>query len=192
MASIRRTTPTTTASTRQAPSPAISTAASTATTSAANRLLQKWGCRAPSVLARRCHQGTGSIHRLGLAVASQAVEVRQQGGRRGRHRHPGRGPGDGNSGRDPGCGPGMQRPGHPCRQRAWPQVRCAGPACASAGGLKRSSDGARGWAAWPPPLSARPKPGGVPVRPCGRSVEACQEFSQSLPIHSIHSPCWPG
>ena len=148
---------------------------------------QHCGSRTPAGV-----QGPGSIHRLGLAVASQAVGVRQQGDRRGRHRHPGRGPGDGNSDRDPGCRPGMQRPGLPCRQWVWPQVRCAGPACAIASGLKRSSNGARGWAAWLPALAARPKPGGVPARSRGRSVESCKEFSQSLPIHSIHSPCWPG
>ena len=148
---------------------------------------QHSGSRSPAGV-----QGPGSIHRLGLDVASQAVGVRHQGDRRGRHRHPRRGPGDGNSERDPGCGPGMQRPGHPCRQWAWPQVRWAGPAGAIAGELKRSSDGARGWAAWPPVLSARPKPGGVPVRLPGRSAKSCKELSQSLPIHSVHSPNWPG
>lgn len=132
---------------------------------------QHHGSRGPAGV-----QGPRSIHRLGREVTSQRPALRHQGDRRGRYSHPRRGSADGDSDRNPGCGLGMPRPRKPCRHWAWPLVRYAGPACTIASGLNRSSDGARGWAAWLSALSARPKARGVLAYPRGRSVEACIEL----------------
>ena len=132
---------------------------------------QHHGSRGPAGV-----QGPGSIYRLDLDVASQQPAMRHQGDRRERHSYPRRGSGDGDSDRDPDCGLGMQRSRKSCRHWALPLVRYAGPACTIASGLIRSSNGARGWAAWPPALSARPKARGVPAHPRGRWVESCMEL----------------